>query len=100
MENVNGEINGNSASTTCLLEQSFFDEGTSHLDEYSESVIYGILNQEFSNITKIIVTHRLQTIKDCDMIYVLREGKIEESGNHQQLLEHGSYYLELLHQEA
>ena len=45
--------------------------------------------------TSVFVAHRLRTIYDSDMIIVLREGRVAESGTHNQLLEKGDLYAEL-----
>ena len=45
--------------------------------------------------TSFIVAHRLSTIRDADVILVMRDGHIIEQGNHQELLEKGGFYAEL-----
>ncbi|MBO7398033.1 MAG: ABC transporter ATP-binding protein, partial [Clostridia bacterium] len=45
--------------------------------------------------TSFIVAHRLSTIKNCDLIVVMRDGKIEEQGTHEELLGHEGFYKEL-----
>ncbi|WP_420601165.1 peptidase domain-containing ABC transporter [Flagellimonas sp.] len=70
-----------------------FDEATSALDAKNERVIMENLNKFFENRTVIIIAHRLSTVKDADQIVVMDEGRITESGTHQELLElKGSYY--------
>jgi len=51
---------------------------------------------ENSNQTVIIVAHRLSTVKKCDRIFVLEKGQVAESGSHDQLLEKGGAYKELM----
>ena len=45
--------------------------------------------------TSFIIAHRLSTIRDADLILVMKDGDIVETGNHQQLLERGGFYAEL-----
>ena len=72
-----------------------FDEATSSLDSITETEITNTvkkLNTSKEHLT-ILIAHRLSTIMHADKIYVLEKGKIEESGNHNELLEKkGLYY--------
>ena len=63
------------------------DEATSSLDSLSESAIMNTINKIGSDMTTIIVAHRLSTIKNCDKIFVLKDGQLVESGDHKSLLE-------------
>jgi ABC-type multidrug transport system ATPase subunit len=70
-----------------------FDEATSHLDTATERVIQRNLRTALVGKTVILVAHRLSTIKDADLIYVLHRGRIVESGTHQHLmLRKGRYW--------
>ncbi|KAJ1726018.1 Iron-sulfur clusters transporter atm1, mitochondrial [Coemansia biformis] len=66
----------------------FFDEGTSALDVSTEHAILGnirqVLNKE--KCTAIFIAHRLRTIMDVDIIFVLKDGQVVEQGSHSQLL--------------
>lgn len=69
------------------------DEATSSLDAESEKLVQEALNELMKGRTSIIIAHRLSTIRDVDQIYVIDEGRIIESGNHDELtqLEEGAY---------
>lgn len=70
-----------------------FDEATSSLDQISEQEIKSSIDALRKNRTIIVVAHRLSTILNADVIYVLKKGVIVESGTHQQLLKNkGEYY--------
>ncbi len=72
----------------------FMDEATNSLDAENESLISDKLGEEFKGRTVIIIAHRLCTIKNADNIVLMKDGKIYESGTHQDLLaKKGLYYL-------
>ena len=62
------------------------DEATSHLDRDNENIIQESINELAKYSTLIIIAHRLSSIKEADIIYVLQNGVITESGTHEQLL--------------
>ncbi len=68
------------------------DEATSNLDSLSEDSIMKTIDNLPEGTTTIIVAHRLSTIKNCDRIFVLNQGKLVESGNHQELLDKNGFY--------
>ena len=72
-----------------------FDEATSSVDPYTESMIQGTLRREMMNRTVILVTHRVSTVRDMDRIIVLNHGVIEDEGTHDWLLENNEMYREL-----
>ncbi|KAJ3369923.1 Iron-sulfur clusters transporter atm1, mitochondrial [Kappamyces sp. JEL0680] len=80
---------------------ALFDEPTSALDQQTESrimkTIFDWLRQNGDQKTAVFIAHRLSTIADCDLIYVLKEGRVIESGNHQELIEQGGTYAEMWH---
>jgi ABC-type multidrug transport system fused ATPase/permease subunit len=59
------------------------------------NLIQEALERLFSRRTAIVIAHRLTTVQNADLIYVLDEGRIVETGNHQQLLSRGGIYREL-----
>lgn len=71
------------------------DEATSSLDNYTEGLIQESINELMKNKTSIVVAHRLSTIEDADLIYILDGGKIINSGNHNYLLENCNLYKSL-----
>jgi ABC-type multidrug transport system fused ATPase/permease subunit len=62
------------------------DEATSALDSESEKLVQDALDELMKNRTTIIIAHRLATIRNVDKIYVLKDGEIAESGNHDELI--------------
>ena len=76
------------------------DEATSSLDNEAEKKVQTALdNINKKNITTLIIGNRLNIIKNADMIYVLKEGKVIEKGNHDELIEKKGYYAGLIKQE-
>ena len=72
------------------------DEATSSLDAESESLVQQALDTLMENRTTIIIAHRLATIRKVDRIYVLRNGKIVESGTHDELYDLDQSYRNLV----
>ena len=68
------------------------DEATSSLDNTSERIVQEALEKLMKNRTTLVVAHRLTTIRNADIIYVLDHGKIIESGTHATLLERNGLY--------
>ena len=71
------------------------DEATSALDTESERLVQEALERLMKTRTTIAIAHRLSTIKNADCIHVLHEGRIVESGTHEELIELGNYYKKL-----
>jgi len=76
-----------------------FDEATSALDPESEAVIVRNLKQIAKGRTAIVISHRLQTIRDADTIVVLDNGAVNDSGTHAQLVERNFIYRQLWSQQ-
>jgi len=71
------------------------DEPTASLDNYTEAKVQKSLEKLMSHRTVLVVAHRLSTVIKADEIIVLNEGKILESGSHQQLIDKKGYYNQL-----
>jgi ATP-binding cassette, subfamily B (MDR/TAP), member 1 len=76
------------------------DEATSALDSESEKVVQAALDAAAQGRTTIAVAHRLSTIQKADIIYVIDQGKITESGTHQELLANKARYYELVNLQS
>ncbi|XP_050542303.1 iron-sulfur clusters transporter ABCB7, mitochondrial [Daktulosphaira vitifoliae] len=72
-----------------------FDEATSSLDSITEQNILKALQRATINKTSIFIAHKLSTIKNADDIFILKNGKIEEHGTHQQLITKSSEYFKM-----
>ncbi|WNQ12775.1 ABC transporter ATP-binding protein [Paenibacillus aurantius] len=75
------------------------DEATSSVDTETEQHIQDALNTLLVGRTAFIIAHRLSTIRDADLILVIRDGRIAESGNHDELLRQGGTYANLYHNQ-
>ena len=76
-----------------------FDDCLSAVDTKTEDKILTFLQSEAINKTTVIISHRISTIMFADLIYVLKDGKIIEQGNHHRLLKNHSYYKKLYLQQ-
>lgn len=72
------------------------DEATSSLDATNEACITKNLEEHFAKSTRIVIAHRLSTVKNADNIVVLRHGRIVEQGTHAELVKQGGYYFKLV----
>jgi ATP-binding cassette subfamily B protein len=71
------------------------DEATASIDPFTESQIKEALDLILAKSTSILIAHRLSTVKTADRIIVLKQGRIIEEGNHDQLMQQGGHYAEL-----
>ena len=95
-----GELSQGQKQLLCIArvmlthpEMLILDEATSSIDTRTEIIIQKAFNTLMEGHTSFIVAHRLSTIKNADMILVMRNGQIVEMGNHEELIKkHGFYY--------
>ena len=71
------------------------DEATSSVDTRTELLIQRAMDELTKGRTSFVIAHRLSTIKNADLILVMRDGDVIESGTHEQLMEQGGFYAEL-----
>ena len=71
------------------------DEATSSIDTRTELLIQRALDTLTEGRTSFVIAHRLSTIRDADIIFVMRDGDIVETGSHEELLAKGGFYAEL-----
>lgn len=71
------------------------DEATSSVDTRTELIIQNAMDELMKGRTSFIIAHRLSTIKNADLILVMKEGDIIESGSHNELMEQGGFYADL-----
>lgn len=71
------------------------DEATSSVDTRTELQIQTAMDQLMKGRTSFVIAHRLSTIKNADLILVMKDGDIIESGKHEELLAKGGFYAEL-----
>lgn len=75
------------------------DEATNALDSTTESIIIDNLNRFFVDRTVVVIAHRLSTVRNADQIIVMQNGKIVETGKHQELLNKKGEYYRLIHNQ-
>lgn len=81
-----------------MIEDSPFlilDEATSNVDTRTEELVASAMDKLTVGRTSFIIAHRLSTIKNADLILVMKDGDIIETGNHQELLEKNGFYASL-----
>ena len=81
-----------------MLEDAPFlilDEATSNVDTRTEELVQKAMDKLTHGRTSFIIAHRLSTIKNADLILVMKEGNIIETGNHKELMDKNGFYAEL-----
>ena len=79
----------------CLPPMLILDEATSSIDTRTEIRIQKAFNTMIEGRTTFIVAHRLSTIREADVILVMRDGRIVEQGDHETLLQKNGFYAKL-----
>ena len=79
----------------CLPPMLILDEATSSIDTRTEVRIQAAFARMMRGRTSFIVAHRLSTIREADVILVMKDGHIVEQGNHDELLAQGGFYATL-----
>ena len=79
----------------CLPPMLILDEATSSIDTRTEMKIQKAFEALMQGRTSFIVAHRLSTIREADVILVMKDGNVIEKGNHEELLKAGGFYSEL-----
>ena len=72
-----------------------FDEATSNIDAESEEMIMDVVHALAETKTVLLISHRLANVVDSDGIYLMKDGCVEEAGNHEKLLELDGEYTKL-----
>jgi NHLM bacteriocin system ABC transporter ATP-binding protein len=76
-----------------------FDEATSALDNTTQAIVTQSITRDLRGVTRLVIAHRLTTVEDADRIYVVKKGRIVQSGQYHQLLEEPGPFQELLHRQ-
>ncbi len=79
----------------CLPPMLILDEATSSIDMLTEQKVQDAFARMMEGRTCFLVAHRLPTIRDADVILVMRDGKVVEQGRHEELISRGGFYREL-----
>ncbi|WP_151798772.1 ABC transporter ATP-binding protein [Acinetobacter bereziniae] len=77
------------------IDYLFFDEATSALDGKTEALIMNAIEKLSESKTIVMIAHRLNTVKNCDIIYMLDHGNVVDSGNFDYLIENNSKFREM-----
>ncbi len=76
------------------------DEATSNLDSETEREVMEAFEGRTTGITRIVVAHRLSTIQNADIIFVMSEGRVAEKGTHKELLRMKGRYWQMCQSQA
>ena len=83
----------------CLPPMLILDEATSSIDTRTEVKIQQAFDEMMQGRTSFVVAHRLSTIREADVILVMRDGRIVEQGTHDELLARNGFYAKLYHSQ-
>lgn len=100
--NLSGGQKQRLALARALLYDSeiyIFDEATSNIDVESENEIMNVIHELAKEKTVLLISHRLYNVRQADTIYVLSDGKVNEWGNHQELMYKKGIYFELVNEQ-
>ena len=75
------------------------DEATSSLDAESEEIVQNAIKNLTKNKTTLVIAHRLSTIHNADIIFVIKQGKLIDSGTHEELIKNCEYYKTLYNKQ-
>ena len=101
--NLSGGQKQRLALARALLHNSdiyIFDEATSNVDVESENDIMEVVKELAKTKTVLLISHRLANVVAADRIYVLKEGKVIEQGQHEELYQQQGYYQKLFQQQS
>lgn len=101
--NLSGGQKQRLALARALLHNSdiyIFDEATSNVDVESENDIMEVVKEQAKTKTVLLISHRLANVVAADRIYVLKEGKVIEQGQHEELYRQQGYYQKLFQQQS
>lgn len=97
-----GHLSGGERQRICIARAMLkdapiviLDEATSYTDPENEAIVQAALAKLIVGKTLLVIAHRLSTIVDADRIFVVKDGTIEESGTHEELLEKCALYKEM-----
>jgi ATP-binding cassette subfamily B multidrug efflux pump len=76
------------------------DEATANIDPFYEEIIHDAVMKMMANRTCLIIAHRLETLKQCDRVFVFNEGQLVEEGTLNDLLAQGNYFFKLHHAQS
>ena len=99
-------LSGGQKQRTCIAralawkpEILILDDALSAVDTSTEAGIFEALLEKLPNTTLLLISHRISTVKNCDRIIVLKDGRIVETGSHEELLAKDNIYMELYTQQ-
>ena len=76
------------------------DEATANIDPFYEEIIHEAVMKMMAGRTCLIIAHRLETLKQCDRIFVFNQGQLVEEGTLEYLISQGNYFYRLHHAQS